>query len=544
MKKNILSEVNRTREIMGLVREQEMKYIRKVVSDIDIEIPLRFEYKYPTGIDDPTPFIGTVTKSIIDKIEEDAQHAALLKDGKLKLDSINVKAGASNYWNKPMIPEIGNAFVEDDNKTLVEVTDERWEELAEKDGYSGKWQDWLELKKSGDNSGDFFTEDKKYVAKNKDLAHRRANKFIEGIIPLFKDEKIDVSKLSKTPEGFIIDTGGAVDDDNDDIKAPKKGQALIITLLFSFIEKIYEVTEECLVHLKCTIGYYTNRGQHNHYCDEAIFDVKMNGISLGIANLNNGALDVFTPEAARSIPYYEMPAAYVKASDVGTKVAGSKTFRNGHILTKDDIGKELRGKVRYGPGRPSYINLDGEDYETFASDWRNLPDLNPREKIAETYVARDADGIDDGKFGGTRAVTFTVTPEQAKQIMAETEDEIILSMQALVALKKLGSAGESSPPCFGKKPIELIDGRPSGSHFGNYSPGGFDNTCSFYGDVNLNLGTTGSHSDVPWVTIENYNGEVYDDQPNVKMGFGNLTDTKLLTLNKCGVPITSKTASK
>lgn len=529
---------------MGLIREQEMKYIRKVVSDIDIEIPLRYEYNYPTGIDDPSPFINTVVAAIIKEINADKQHAALLADGKLKLDSIDVKAGASNYWRKPMIPEIGNAFVADDNKTLVEVTDERWEELARKDGYKGDWKKWLELKKAGSYPGTFFTEKSENIKDNKDLSLDRAKKFIEAIIPLMDDENIDVSKLSKTPEGFIIDTGGATDDNNNDTKAPKKGQALIITLLFSFIEKIYKTEEECLVHLKCTIGYYTNRGQHNHYCDEAIFDVKMNGVSLGIANLNNGALDVFTPEAARSIPYYEMPAAYVTASDVGTKVAGSENFPNGHVLEEDDIGKELRGAVRYGPHKPSYITLDGVEYKTYASDWRNLPDLNPREKIAETYVARDADGIDDGKFGGSRAVTFTVTPEQATQIMAETEDEIILSMQALVALKKVARPGDSSPACFGKKPVELIDGMPSGSHFGNNAPGGFDNTCSFYGDVNLNLGTTGSHSDVPWVTIENYNGEVYDDQPNVKMGFGNLTDTKLLTLNKCGVPITSKTASK
>jgi|7_EtaG_2_1085326.scaffolds.fasta_scaffold04811_2 hypothetical protein len=528
MKKNILTEIERVREIMGLIREQQMVYIRKLVSDIDIEIPLRYEYNYPTGVDDPSPFINTVVAGIIKEINSNTQHAALLKAGKLQLDSIDVKAGASNYWNKPMIPEIGNAFVADDNKTLVEVTDERWEELAAKDGYKGDWKKWLELKKAGSYPGTFFTEKSENIKANKDLATRRAKRFIGAIIPLFKEEKIDVSKLSTNPEGFIIDTGGATDDNNEDSKASKKGQALIITLVFSFIEKIYEVEEDCLVHLKCTIGYYTNKGQHNHFCDEAIFDVKMNGVSLGIANLNNGALDVFTPEAANSIPYYDLPAAYVTANDVGTEL------KNGYVLKKSDIGKMLRKAIRYGPQEPmEFTNEEGEKMIGEIPDWRNQFDLKPRQMLASTYAARDRDGIDDGKFGGSRAVTFTVTPEQATQIMAETEDEIILSMQALVVMKKVGSAGESVPPCFGVSPA------PSG-----FAPPNFNNTCAFYGDVNLNLGFSGSHSDVPWVTIENYNGEVYDGQPTIKMKRGDLANTKLLTLNKCGIPITTKTAAK
>ena len=43
-----------------------------------------------------------------------------------------------------------------------------------------------------------------------------------------------------------------------------------------------------LIGLKVLIGYIGTTG---HKCDEALFELKMNGVSLGIANLNNGKYD-------------------------------------------------------------------------------------------------------------------------------------------------------------------------------------------------------------------------------------------------------------
>ena len=46
---------------------------------------------------------------------------------------------------------------------------------------------------------------------------------------------------------------------------------------------------ECLIGLEVMIGYL---GKGGHVCDEALFELMMNGVSLGIANLNNGEKDV------------------------------------------------------------------------------------------------------------------------------------------------------------------------------------------------------------------------------------------------------------
>ena len=51
---------------------------------------------------------------------------------------------------------------------------------------------------------------------------------------------------------------------------------------------VSETKLECLIGMEITIGYQSGGG---HKCDEAIFDFKVNGVSLGVGNLNNGQID-------------------------------------------------------------------------------------------------------------------------------------------------------------------------------------------------------------------------------------------------------------
>jgi len=46
----------------------------------------------------------------------------------------------------------------------------------------------------------------------------------------------------------------------------------------------------CLVGLQITVGYDNNG---THHCDEAIFELRMNGVPVGVVNLNNGEADVY-----------------------------------------------------------------------------------------------------------------------------------------------------------------------------------------------------------------------------------------------------------
>ena len=44
----------------------------------------------------------------------------------------------------------------------------------------------------------------------------------------------------------------------------------------------------------------------------------------------------------------------------------------------------------------------------------------------------------------------------------------------------------------------------------------------------------GSHSETPWVTIKNKNGIIYNEEPNVDMKRGDLTEKILLQTDLCG----------
>ena len=175
MKKQILSEIIRVREIMGLHEQFITKEkIGEDRVDVVVDVP-PIKGTYTPASSDPTSFIGDSVTTIMTAIDNTQKAAEKLAEGKLQLVDINVKAGASNVWDSA------------DGATNYDV-DNNYEPTTE---------------------GDDQTLDSAGYGKNVTLAEERANTYIEMVIPLLDTAGINISEqISKTPDTVVVDTGG------------------------------------------------------------------------------------------------------------------------------------------------------------------------------------------------------------------------------------------------------------------------------------------------------------------------------------------------
>jgi len=231
---------------------------------------------------------------------------------------------------------------------------------------------------------------------------------------------------------------------------------------------------ECLVGMKITISYET---PGDHTCDEAIFDVQLNNVSLGVANLNNGSIDMRGAELMAKISQNTIKRKIITYND---KVVG----RTGRIVWGKEtiVNDELQKKM-------------GTLYEFLPEDMgKSIMDITIKSQIMQKKI-RDIKGREtDKKIGGVRRQNFVLDQTKAKTIVdrGRIKDRLILSITPLVS--KDGPYKE-----FFKK---------------------------------------GSHSDVPTVKISNGEGEVlYSGNPNVKMTRGSTSKTILLQTDLCGKPL-------
>lgn len=104
----------------------------------------------------------------------------------------------------------------------------------------------------------------------------------------------------------ITDTGGCTDEKRDSSKYPKAGQYVQIKGFMKLVPRELTVGEKeklfnCAKGLRVIVGYFAPReggrkisgidipaNSGSHACDYATFDIKCNGIPVGIANMNNG----------------------------------------------------------------------------------------------------------------------------------------------------------------------------------------------------------------------------------------------------------------
>lgn len=104
----------------------------------------------------------------------------------------------------------------------------------------------------------------------------------------------------------ITDTGGCTDEKRDSSKYPKAGQYVQIKGFMKLVPRELTTGEKeklfnCAKGLRVIVGYFAPReggrkisgisipaNSSSHACDYATFDIKCNGIPVGIANMNNG----------------------------------------------------------------------------------------------------------------------------------------------------------------------------------------------------------------------------------------------------------------
>lgn len=140
---------------------------------------------------------------------------------------------------------------------------------------------------------------------------------------------------------------------------------------------------ECLVGMEITIGYYPGQSKADHTCDEAIFELRMNDVSIGEVNLNNAFLDLLGVNIAKTNPRYEsLQRSY-----------GPLATRHGYENIEQFFGAVIEvNKAFAGYGRKT-----------------------------------------DGRSGGSRSQTFILDGEKAKSIIDNSpSDKIVLSIVPLV----------------------------------------------------------------------------------------------------------------
>ena len=118
MKKNILSEVNRTREIMGLtILEQNISIGKTIVSGEKetftagkpIIITMDKEATYGVNQDDPKKVIMPFYNELLEKLKEVLGDNLKTDVSGLKLVSAEIDSGASNFYNrKPTLADVAN----------------------------------------------------------------------------------------------------------------------------------------------------------------------------------------------------------------------------------------------------------------------------------------------------------------------------------------------------------------------------------------------------------------------------------------------------
>lgn len=376
------------------------------------------------------------------------------------------------------------------------------------------------------------------------LSQKRGESMVGFLTNYFK--KLTDSGLKFTqpslPKPKTIVGGPRYTRGTDNPKDPKYTPFQFVKLKITATSK-----SECLIGLDVMIAYL---GKGGHDCDEAIFELRMNGVSLGVANLNNGTKDVrgFNP-STKPLDPLRIVKAHIKRVNTESvsgwirkeRAAAGKWRKqnpNSSIMDYEYDGKTIR---EYGGMERWYQHLrsiSGENAEKITYTKESIFDEEFKNKLVTMMkkygvphtnslsmynrVVGASFGFDpdealsngqklherltnmpgrnsDGKQGGTRSQTFTIDTAKAQEIFKQgkvSNNKIILSIVPLVSA--------------------------TGPYRQYYSKG--------------------SHSDVPFVKISK-KGEKearYRGYPSVNISRGSLEEKDLITTDLCGNKITTE----
>jgi hypothetical protein len=137
---------------------------------------------------------------------------------------------------------------------------------------------------------------------------------------------------------------------------------------------------ECLVGMEVTIGYYPGKNSSKHFCDEAIFELRMNGVPLGEVNLNNNYLDIIKHPINYRQPDYEKY----------NQMYRPYYLKQGFTTIEEYINVVLQINKKFAEyGRKSDGNIGGMRQQTFILDGakaKSIIDNAPSDKIVLSIV--------------------------------------------------------------------------------------------------------------------------------------------------------------
>jgi hypothetical protein len=265
-----------------------------------------------------------------------------------------------------------------------------------------------------------------------------------------------------------------------------------------FVRAIVSIKKdyECLVGMEITIGYYPGQNKSDHTCDEAIFDLRMNGISLGEVNLNNSRLDVSLGNAEKN--NQQRNKTYqnrVKKAEL----LWDRDVKDGTIKISNNPQKAEEQKANYikdYSGEPPTLVQPPSWLGPLAAK-NGYKTINEYEaaiiKVNQSFAQYGRKS--DGQSGGARSQTFILDGAKAESIINNSpSNKIVLSIVPLV---------------------------------------GPDSKYKIFH-------TKGSHADTPWVTIKSKKSQapLFNGEPNAGMKRGSTAETILLQTDLCGVPLT------
>lgn len=322
------------------------------------------------------------------------------------------------------------------------------------------------------------------------LSQRRGQSMVEFLKQYFQ-RLVSNGNISKMPEipNPITKIGttpySGPKDLNDKSKVGLYKSEQFVNAIIS-LKKDYD----CIVGMEITIGYFSGKNKGTHNCDEAIFELKLNGVSLGEVNLNNSTMDVGLDKMRNRDKKNQ--ENYNRSLQKVTKDWES-LVNTGQVKNSE---KEKRkyfetylGNPPEQSGLPDWVTSKAERLGYGDNVNKFVEDLDSINNSFKNYGRKS-----DNMVSGSRSQTFQISGELAQSIINNSpSNRLVFSIVPLVSKN-------------GKYKI-------------------------FY--------QQGSHSDTPWVTIKSRKSEtpLFDGEPNVNMKRGSVTETILLQTDLCGNPL-------
>ena len=269
-----------------LVEEVEKKPPRVRVAD-NVKVPNRIHMSAKGQFDkNNTQSTQDLITAMFNTLQKESERFnTWMKDPDIdvKLQVKRIRSGASNHYCKKGMKEGENCIVkpEEPNAQNIPI---------------------IPLPVGQEYNGD--------EKRNKSLAVNRGINFWNAFKKDFTDKNIKIVKDPTIDEsaGVIVDTGGKVDSERISKKYPNPGQYVFLQVSLdgtptpqSIEDKLKSKTQsrECLTGMKVEVVYYddersgckdknSNKGGC-HICNQAKFNVYLNNVFIGQANLNNAS---------------------------------------------------------------------------------------------------------------------------------------------------------------------------------------------------------------------------------------------------------------